>query len=92
MISWEPAPETALLELKNGKWVTIYTGADSSSTVSGKPNGIYHYRLDNSETSSAVLTVKVAHHNPGKALGFFITGAVVFMLTLLLVIKGHKRD
>lgn len=71
----------------------IYTGPDRATTFSGLGNGEYYFRIrslisDQSSSWSAVTKVQVQHHSLTRAWIFFALGAVVFMATLMLVMRG----
>jgi len=77
----------------------IYEGPDLASFISGLPNGEYYYRVravnKSEKTSSAWsdpvhLTVK--HHPVSLALTLAALGALVFLLTALVVIKGVRTQ
>lgn len=76
--------------------VAIYEGTDRATTLSGREDGLYHYRLvlldraarDGSGPPS--IQVEVAHHPLSRALGFFTLGLVVFMSTVGLVVFGDR--
>lgn len=68
---------------------SIYAGEDRASLVSGKSDGIYHYRLlDADGVVVATTTATVAHHPLARAWMFFSIGLVVFIATILLVARG----
>jgi len=75
----------------------VYEGIDIASTMSGKPDGDYFYRLESVAPDGAVsvvsntLKVTVDHHSLSRALTFFAIGAVVFVATLGLIIFGDRR-
>jgi len=77
---------------------TIYRGPDRASVISGQPDGDYYYRIriqaEQATTAwSHPVAVKVRHHSLNKAWWFFITGAVVFFITLLfIVVKSRHMD
>ncbi|MGD8324275.1 MAG: hypothetical protein PVF50_07905 [Gammaproteobacteria bacterium] len=69
----------------------VYEGNDSGHTVSGRADGELFFRLESAatgETLGRILRVEVAHHPLARALTFFAIGAIVFLATLLLVVKG----
>lgn len=77
----------------------IYRGPDRASVISGLTDGDYYYRVrlihaDQSTSSwSRPVIVKVQHHPLKKALGYFITGALVFFITLMfIVVKSRRMD
>lgn len=72
----------------------IYEGQDLARVVSGKSNGDYFYRvasIENSSSVSNVLKVSVQHHSLANAVMFFVAGAIVFISTIVLIIKGNKQ-
>lgn len=77
---------------------TLYQGPDTATLVSGRKNGTYYYRVRSekpgSDWSNAV-EVKVAHHPLSRAFMFFSLGALVFVATLTMVVRGnlaHKQS
>jgi hypothetical protein len=78
-----PAPDFA-------KHRIIYRGPDRATVVSGRMDGVYHYRACTPDgTCSAPLAVRVRHHSLSKALFFLILGALVFLATAALIVTGH---
>lgn len=83
-----------------GDAVIIYEGADRATTLSGRTDGFYYYRLvplDGSAASAAdgalrvePIRVEVVHHPLSRALAFFVLGLVVFTSTVLLVVMGDR--
>lgn len=70
----------------------LYQGADSATLVSGRPNGTYYYRIRAAQpgnTWSDTVKVVVTHHPLSRALLFFVLGALVFLATLTVVIRGN---
>lgn len=99
-LSWTTdAPEVVIEERTPASGVarTIYTGPDRATLISGQADGTRVYRAgalgaDGRVTAWSVpVRVNVAHHPLGRALGFFALGAVVFVATLLLIIRGARR-
>ncbi|SEQ49052.1 hypothetical protein SAMN05421693_13615 [Ectothiorhodospira magna] len=74
----------------------LYEGADRATVISGRSDGIFHYRVratvaDGGHSPwSEPLMVTVAHHSLGQALTLFLTGAVVFLATIALIVTGRK--
>jgi len=71
---------------------TLYQGPDTATLVSGRKNGTYYYRVRNEEAAkdwSNSIQVKVIHHPLSRALLFFSLGALVFIATLTMVIRGN---
>jgi hypothetical protein len=75
----------------------VYEGVDIASTMSGKLDGDYFYRLESAAGDGTVnivsntLKVTVNHHPLSRALTFFAIGAVVFLATLGLILFGERR-
>ena len=74
-----------------------YQGPDDASVVSGKPNGTWYYRArvigdQQAGPWSTAVKVTVAHHPLYRAFMFFGLGVVVFVATLLLVVRGAERE
>jgi hypothetical protein len=74
---------------------TLYHGDDLAMVISGKPDGVYYYRISLSNgqqiSNSNVIKVVVAHHPLKTALLFFLAGAVVFVATFIMIIKGNRQ-
>ena len=75
----------------------IYTGPDRATLISGQPDGTSIYRVREigaGEPSawSEPVSVTVAHHPLSRALTFFGIGAVVFLATLALIVRGARRS
>lgn len=80
--------------------VAIYEGRDRATTLSGRRDGLYHYRLVPLDRPGAPsgggsgpppIQVEVAHHPLSRALGFFALGLFVFLSTVGLVVFGDRR-
>lgn len=99
-LSWE-IPSDSVIELQqavapDNNFATIYQGTDSATVITGLPNGIYRYRArlanlqDNASDWSAISSIKVEHHQLGRAFSFFVLGALVFLGTVMLIVFGSK--
>ena len=72
---------------------TIYQGPDRASFVSGLPNGNYYYRVrSDSGKWSETLLVTVQHQSLRLAFMLAGLGAIVFMMTVFVVIKGYLKS
>jgi len=77
---------------------TDYAGPDRATYVSGLPDGRYHYRVRAVDAGGRVspwsmpVQVAVAHHSMGLAWLLFGIGAIVFALTVLVVVRGARSD
>lgn len=72
----------------------LYDGKDLARFVSGKPDGDFFYRvtsIENNPLVSNVVKVTVLHHPLENAILFFFAGAIVFVSTVVLIVKGNKR-
>ena len=73
---------------------TYYRGPDLATYVSGLANGSYYYRIREIRNTgqysvwSTPVEVIVEHHSLNLAFTLFGLGAVVFILTLVIVLKG----
>ena len=75
----------------------IYSGSDTASVISGKPDGIYAYSVQVLDgrvqpvAQSDRVQVMVEHHSLTRAIGFFMLGAIVFVATLLVILRSAAR-
>lgn len=72
----------------------IYKGKDLARVMSGKSDGDYFYRVVDPENQSRVsnlVKISVKHHPLENAFLFFIAGAIVFIATLVLIVRGNKE-
>ena len=70
----------------------LYQGPDTATLVSGRKNGTYYYRVRSADTEndwSNSVKVNVTHHPLSRAFMFFSLGALVFVATLIMVIRGN---
>jgi hypothetical protein len=73
----------------------IYTGNDNGTTLSGKSDGDYYYRVRGTlidAIAEGEMRVEVRHHPLSRALGFFALGAVVFIATVTLIVRGGRAE
>ncbi len=75
----------------------VYLGTDTASVFSGKPDGVWFYRLrtigKDARTSdwSEPLRIEVAHHELRRALLVFATGLFVFLATVFMILRGTGK-
>lgn len=73
----------------------VYEGGDSSRVISGLPDGDYRFRLRAADADedawSDTIRVEVEHHSLARAFGFFATGAVVFLVLIVALLRGRSR-
>jgi hypothetical protein len=89
--------ELQVSEPENGSASIIYTGPDRARVISGQTDGTRVYRVRELGAAtpsawSAPVSVTVAHHSLGRALVFFSIGALVFLATLALIVRGARSD
>jgi len=73
----------------------LYRGPQTATTVSGRPEGDYAYRVGvvaGREVAewSVPCTVAVRPPSLGLAAGLFSLGLLVFVATVVLVVRGHR--
>lgn len=70
----------------------VYNGTDQTLFLSGLPNGISYFRVRRNEGIwSPPLVVTVQHHDLIRTFYFLIAGLIVFILTALVVWRGHTQ-
>lgn len=77
-----------------------YQGPDLATVMSGRADGMRYYRVRAIRADrpvsqwSKTVSVETRHHSLSRAFGFFAVGAIVFVLTLVLVLRGgrHQRE
>ena len=75
---------------------TIYQGPDLASVLSGRSDALRYYRIRSLRNGLAAspwstpLQVETRHHSLARAIGFFVFGALIFVATLLLILRGGR--
>lgn len=94
-ITWDLGGEDTAVELQQAESKRfegarlVYRGTDRATFISGLENGTYYYRIRRiGGTWSSAATLKVKHHSLQLAFTLFSLGAVVFALTVFVVVKG----
>jgi hypothetical protein len=91
-IAWNGADGTAVRLEENGS--PLYEGADSATTVSGRPAGEYTYRIGLMESSETAwtdsCTTTVTPPSLTLALVLFGVGMFVFASLVVVVVRGHR--
>jgi hypothetical protein len=106
-LSWEWMPgdgnsnsyEFELQQALDAQFLTskpIYQGQDFASFLSGLKNGDYYYRVRVKEDGpwsewSDPVMVEVKHHSLSLAFTLFGLGALVFLLTVGIVVQGNRE-
>lgn len=104
-LSWTPPDAAAPLafELQESSApdftgaVIAYRGPDRATTHSGRADGDYHFRVralagDVAGAWSTPVIVQVRHHSLLRAGLFFALGALVFVATLGLILRGARPE
>ncbi len=93
----DPLPEGTTFELQEARSAdfsgarTIYEGPDRARAMSGRLDGVFHYRVRSPGGAwSAPVTVEVRHHSLTEAFVFLGVGAFVFIATAVLIVLGHR--
>ena len=96
-LSWDTgAAEIVLQEAPTRDFASprvVYRGADNARVMSGKRDGDWYYRARTAGSDSEfgnVVKVTVRHHSLGRAFAFFALGALVFLVTLTVIVKGAR--
>lgn len=74
----------------------VYEGPDTASTVTGRGEGDYTYRLEvlapgGAPGGSASCSVEVAPPSLSLAFGLFGLGLFICLATITLITRGHRR-
>lgn len=105
-LSWSDPGDVLLEESSSPSFAdprVVYRGGDQATTLTGRPDGVYYYRLRTPDGAHALeaevagpaepwLSVTVDHHDLSRALAFFGVGLVVFVATAGLVFQGARRE
>lgn len=101
-LNWKAAGRGAVFELQEAgsagfaEGEARYIGPDTAIQLSGLSDGDYFYRVrviePRSEATgwSEVVQVQVEHHPLSRALIFFTVGLIVFLATVILIVRGSK--
>ncbi len=92
-LSWgkEDGGTYELNEIKDNQSISLYRGMDNAVTLSGLPDGVYHYKLDiDNGEASYNLSVTVKHHSLFRAFMFLTLGAIMFITLIILLFGADK--
>jgi hypothetical protein len=93
-VSWKGADGADVQLVETGPLgeQVIYLGPEDASTITGRPQGDYQYSVAvvGQPESSAECTVKVRPYSLSLALGFFAVGLAVTVLTIGVILRGHR--
>lgn len=88
-ISWDAGAGARVQLFEDG--VLIYAGRDSGTTVTGRVAGDHVYVLRTDDGREQGCTIAVEPPAIELALGLFGVGALVFVLTLALILRGDRQ-
>lgn len=100
-LSWGPA--IAVLPAQDSDYLleecstdgcrSVYRGHDRSTVISGRPDGIYRFRISEASSpgSYGQTSVEVRHHDLGRSLIVLSGGFVLFMLSAGALFFGELR-
>lgn len=95
-LTWDAEGEVVVQEAATPDFLSprvVYRGSDNARVVSGKSDGDWYYRARTAGSESDygnAVKVAVQHHPVGRAFAFFSLGAVVFLVTLGVIINGAR--
>lgn len=74
----------------------VYKGPDLATFLSGRSDGNYYYRVRTVEPGapgpwSSVHRVEVNHHSLARAFLFLSVGAIVFLATIFVIVRGDRE-
>ena len=99
-LSWETdAERVELQEATDPEFhnpTTPYSGPDQAAVISGKPGGMWYYRiraLSNQHAGpwSEPVAVAVIHHSLYRAFLFLTLGIIVFAAIVLMIVRGSGK-
>jgi hypothetical protein len=75
---------------------TPYVGPDQATVISGKPGGMWFYRVralseQRAGPWSEAIAVTVAHHDLLRAFLFLTVGVTVFAAIVLMIVRGPEK-
>jgi len=75
-------------------FTSVYKGSDLATFISGLDNGTYFYRVLHlpSLSFSETISIEVEHHPLSLAFVMLGLGASVFVLTMIVLIRGARQQ
>lgn len=72
----------------------VYQGSDLATTMTGKPDGFYYYRIEGEDGSrgSSTVQIQVRHHSLLEAFSYLTAGGMVFLFTVTLLVAGTIKE
>lgn len=69
---------------------TYEVPASGSMTLSGFADGGYYFRAGREGNWTDTVKVTVEHHSLARALGFFISGLILFSILTVVILRGNS--
>lgn len=107
-LHWTAPGEVTIEEARDAPFAeprVVYRGRDHATTLTGRSDGIYYYRVKRREKrhvesrvksrakeGTTAVSVEVDHHSAERALAFFGVGLFVFASTVVLIARGPDEE
>lgn len=94
MIEWDaPGAATLAIAAPGARPRELYSGTNNAFFISGLSNGTYRLTLrDASGREADRLELEVTHQSVTQALWLVALGAIVFLATVVAVLRGARDD
>ncbi|WP_020399722.1 hypothetical protein [Kordiimonas gwangyangensis] len=81
-----------LEENVSGNWRPVYDGPDRATTLSGRADGDFTFRLKaDGQLVGDPMSFTVAHHPLSRAWAFFAVGAAMFVALVGVLLRGSRK-
>lgn len=81
-----------LEENVSGNWRPVYDGPDRATTLSGRADGDFTFRLKaDGHLVGDPISLTVAHHPLSRAWAFFAVGAGMFLALVGVLVRGSRK-
>lgn len=92
-LGWQAEGAVTLEMAAAGEAVPLYRGTNDSFFLTGLHDGNYTLRLIEEDSGEAAeVTLAVTHQSLGRALWLVGLGALVFLLTVGVIVRGARRE
>jgi hypothetical protein len=68
----------------------VFQGTETSTFVTGLGDGTYYFRLQSETVQPDILRLTVAHRSLTESLALFCVGAIVFLASALVILRGVR--
>lgn len=93
VLNWQPVPGANNYQLEDGENTPRYTGPDLAFFASGLSEGTHSFRVRADDGPwSDPLEVTVTYPSSTKVITLLVIGGIVFLLTVLTVLRGFFRQ